>query len=375
MKYQLEHHSNQEARCSWCWHTIPASAEPHSVVKTVSPPHMEMHFHNHCWQEYKAVSGAELEARGSHWRGWKPERIEALRMWVHQDRQAFARGLGIGVDRLQRVMLGKESLSAGILIALKRMANKSAFERSLEQSIDWGDRRAGFCLRMHMGLSQLAMSKTVGCEIHTVRAWEARGVPRRSLRIWGILNRLAAKHNFDGAMVLPDREWTVELLKAAIEKSERTKAAWALAAGCSRVRFLQWSNGEVPIKRDACWFITKAATQFELPLPPAVNVTRPKKDAGPKWTIETLLKLGTAPDRTIAEELGRRTGTVKEMRQRLGIKALKRKDWDGQRRPCPISQEELERRWDELKAQERVKNKIRRGTMEQEEVEARELLE
>jgi len=361
------HYETCEGRCAWCWAPLPR-AEPHAVVTAARPPHLRLDLHAPCWDVYRAVSGVDLGPVGSS-RDWTPPKIEALRVAAGLTVRAFAKQIGISEPNYRRLLSGDEAVfGPGVRNRTRQLAAVTRYES--RSPIDWGDPRAAFCLRMHLKMTKGAFARAVGASDHSVPIWDREGVPGRSVRAWGRLTRLAAKNRFDAAQVVDDRLWTSERLAAAVGASGKSLGAWAAAAGFSYQALQQWAAGTRPIHREAAWGLTRAATEFGVEPPPPGRVgyrkgqwTAERKPLSAedearrldalresRWTVEALRRLGTMPDREVAHRLGRNRNSVALMRRSLGIPAVDARYWDGAERPCPLSDAEVQRRWDEARA-------------------------
>lgn len=364
-KYHLSYEAT-DGRCAWCWERLPA-AEPHAVVSASRPPHLVLHFHNPCWDAYRAVSGVDLGPVGSS-DGWTPERLETLRIGSGMSRRAFCGQLGITEGTYARILAGDAAaFGPGVRNRVRRFAAVARFDS--QSPIDWSDRRAVFCLRMHCGLKPSEFARLIGASVQQLPIWERGGVPVRSVRTWGRLAALARKRGFDASSVVDDRLWTTDHVKAAIKASGRSNRVWAVAAGCSQQAIQQWRAGSRPIHREAAWKLSRAAQDLGVELPPpglvgyrkgAWSVKRTPSEEQEskrlealreaKWDIETLRLLGTRPDRVLAAAIGKSRNSVATMRRALEIPVIDARTWDGQVQPQVLSDDELSRRWGLAKA-------------------------
>jgi hypothetical protein len=123
-----------------------------------------------------------------------------------------------------------------------------------------------------------------------------------------------------------------------------------------------------------------AATRFGAPLPPegvvafrkgTWTVARQKlapeheakrlaalKEA--KWTLDMLMALGTMPDKVLAENVGKTRNAVMQMRKHLSVPGVDVRSWDGRVKPALYSREELQRRWDAFREDQRRRAAERR---------------
>lgn len=368
--YELSYQT-APGRCAWCWEPLPA-AETHTVVTAARPPHLELHFHHPCWDAYRSTSGVKLGPVGSS-HDWTAERIETLRIGAGMTLRAFAKELGVTESTYRRILAGDESaFGPGVSTRLRRFASVARFES--KSPIDWSDPRALFCLRMHLRLRKGALARAIGTSDQQIAVWDRDGVPRRSVRTWGRLARLAAKQKFDASMVVDDRLWTPELLREAIERSSRSIYQWGAAAGWSYQAVQQWAAGTRPIHREAAWGLTRAAVEFGQPLPQEGVVgyrkgawSRERRPLSPeheakrlaalaesKWTLDLLRQLGTMPDRELAVRLGRTRNSVAIMRRTLGIASVDARYWDGSILPQQLADDEILSRWEVAKVRFRT---------------------
>lgn len=224
--------------------------------------------------------------------------------------------------------------------------------------IDWTRPEAVFSLCQHAGWTASELARRLGlADQHAVAAWWQRGC-RRPAR-WGpVLDRLAAEAGFEAAGVLPDLAWTPARVRRAWRASGLTGAAFARAAGLFRRRLSYACHGPLRITRATAWQLTRAALALGLPLPPAGRrqpvrrgsparpLARRPPAAGPPWTRDELAVLGTVPDREAARLLGTRSKVaVWHQRRLLGIPRVPGPAWDGTPRPCPVTLDEVLRRY------------------------------
>jgi transcriptional regulator with XRE-family HTH domain len=379
-RYDLRYET-RGGRCAWCWGVL-GQTESHTVVRALAAPHLELRFHHRCWPAYKSLSGVAAGAVGLGG-DWDPPRLERLRLHAGMDVEAFARHLGASADSYRNVMAGDASaLGPGLLSRAKALAVQVRFEQ--DHVIDWTRGEAVFCLRMAQGWSLREMARQVGCSAQQLQVWQWRGVQARSVRTHGRLTALARQHGFDAGMVLAHRLWTREYFVRLVEenKDRLTYRSWSLASrGASRQAVLQWANGSRKITPESAWHLTQAALRLGLPLPPAGMVplrkgawSEERKPPSPegearrlealreaKWTLESLGRLGTVPDRVLAREVGRSRGSVAIMRRALGIDAVDVRGWDGAVRPPPLAPDELQRRWDASRERARERQRLQRG--------------
>lgn len=355
-------------RCCWCWEPMSAT-ESHTVVRARSSPPLELRFHHRCWPTYLALSG--LQARPVGVAGdWPPERLERLRLHNGMDVRTFAARLGVTEHTLRRILCGDSTaLGPGVEGQIKHLAVQSRFERS--DPVDWTQGEAVFCFRMERGWNLSAMAIEVGCSAQQLQLWQWSGVPERSVRTHGRLSTLARKYGFDAGMILPHRLWTHEFLREVMDHhGERYPvSAWALAGRVNQGTLRQWLRGERNIVPESAWHLTRAAITLGLPLPPEGLVPlrkgawaesgcrltveqlerRKRAQQEARWSLDTLRLLGTLPDRELARQLGRSRNSVSIMRRELDIPVVDVRDWDGQPRPQTVSDEELQRRWQDYR--------------------------
>ncbi len=227
-RYDLTH-ERAAALCAWCWEPIDAVGA-HAVVRRGGA--VELHFHHRCWPVYRSLSGIEGAEAAALYREWRPERIESLRLHAGLTLVQLAGRLHVQVERLVQVLRGSRRLGRKPLARLRSLAVDARFERTEEAGvIDWSDRRAVFCMCARLRWTGGDLARRLGVKDDTVTAWWDRGVPRTSVRFRSALTRLAREHHFDAGMLVDDRLWTPELLRAAVQKSGLTRAAFAAAGG------------------------------------------------------------------------------------------------------------------------------------------------
>ena len=270
-------------------------------------------FHGPCWDAYKSVSEIDLGPVGSS-HDWTPERLETLRIAAGMSMRTFTVQIGVTESTYRRVLAGDASaFGPGVRHRVRQLAAVTRFDS--KSPIDWSDPRALFCLRRHLGLGVGAIARELGCSDQQVSVWDRNGVPRRSVRTWGRLARLAARKRFDSATIVDDRLWTKRLSRRGDPALGPVKPC----LGCGG-RILGGSHpavgiGDVPIHREAAWGLSRAAVAFGIALPSVGRVSLRKgqwsearKPLAPeheqkrlaalsesKWTLETLRLLGTVP--------------------------------------------------------------------------------
>ena len=374
IRYETRH-----ARCAWCWREIPAT-DTHTVISAKTSPPLTLRFHRQCWDAYRALAPVELGAVGTG-TTWTIQSVEELRVRSGKTVERFAPEIGLSADSYRLLMRGRDDLlTIGTITRLNSLAIRL---RAAQSRIDWSDSRALFNLRMHLGLSQGRLAKQIDASSQQVTLWDKQGVPKRSIRTWGRLSALAERSGFDAGMILDDYLWTRELIQEAVEASGRSRLAWATAGRCSRQSIQQWLAGTRPILRPAAWHLTRAAIALGVELPakgscgynryPATRKRLSDADEAKRlaalkearWTIAQLIELGTAPDRVIAEHLGKSRNSVAIMRRAMGIPAIDLRYWDGQRVEHAVTAEEIQQRWDVFRDDVRRKAEQRRLDVEQ----------
>ena len=378
-RYDLRYET-RGGRCAWCWEAL-SETDSHTVVRPLAAPPLELRFHHGCWSAYRALSGVEAGAVGVGG-DWPPERVERLRIHAGMTVDNFARHVGASADTLRRILAGDErALGPGILARVKSLVVETRFERA--DHVDWTRPEAAFCFRMERGWSLGEMAREVGCSAQQLQKWQWEGVPARSVRTHGRLTALARRHGFDAGMVLEHRLWTHDYVARLVGENKHrfTYQTWAKASGgASRQAVLQWANGSRKIVPESAGHLTQAAVRLGLSLPPiglvplrkgawaeehrplspGDEVKRLERLRESKWTLDTLARLGTVPDRVLARELDRSRNSVAIMRRALGVAAVDARDWDGRRRPAPLPTDELRRRWDAFREQVRQRQQEQR---------------
>lgn len=348
------------ARCAFCFRTILA-LKKHVVVLSQEEPPAELHFHIHpCWDQFRRTSPAGF---GEAWkrqlkqeRDWTPERIEHLRGAMGKTHRDFRALLRISSGRLAQIMDGMEgALTLGLLVNLSRLAVMYQIDQPRDCRIDWTAPQSVFSLRMKSKMTKAAFCADVGIAKPTISNWEKYGVPTSSFRAWNKLTRYAKRVKFTVRDVVPDRDWTRERLIEAFEASKTTLAEWAKLSTCSYQMLFYLHTGQRMASRDLCHRLTKTAMRFRLKLPPEKLFHDPRSQRGGNfepWSIETVMRLGTVPDRILAKELDRSSASVREMRQNLGIPICAAATWNGRPRRPRYSQDEVERKWTAFRAAE-----------------------
>lgn len=360
-KYSLEHRRGGGSRCAWCWEATATGIEAHVVVSTKKEPHLELHFHRECWEQYRNLSLVELHASGAPVLAWTPQRLEALRLHSGLSLDELAKQIGVGRDRVIAFLQGDiKALSKWALTKLRHVQGRYHFEGGSSKRVDWSDPRAVFCLRMEMGLSREEFAKRIRNEAPAIARWEKAGIPKRNMLAWSQLSRLAEKEGFDGGQIVEDRAWTTEFLKHSVEASGKSQSHWARVARASRTAFIGWLSGDATITRGAAWQLTRAAQLFKMSLPPVVQDV-PEDEARPRrlWTVDEVLLLGTMPDNEIADRLKRTSLSVRLLRLGLRIPPVSPEDWDGNAVDHGLTKKEVERRWEEHRRSERKRVKAK----------------
>jgi transcriptional regulator with XRE-family HTH domain len=337
--------------------------------------------HHRCFDAYRYTSGLDLAAVGSS-RDWPPERLERLRITLGWDLRRFSRALSVTEGTYHRILKNDASaFGPGVRARVKQLAARHNFES--QSHIDWSDQRALFCLRMTLGWKFNKLARAIGASDQQIGPWERGGVPKRSVRTWGRLAKLAAVNDFEAADVVDDRLWSRDHLRGAISVSGRSNRDWAVAAACSTQAIQQWARGKRPIHREAAWKLTRAASRYGVKLPPVGMVGYRKgtwsKDHQPlapehearrvarlkesRWTLDQLMVLGTLPDRVIAEHLGKTRNSVAIMRRALGIDAVDVRTWNGTPQPQKVGREEMQARWDRFRTDTKERARLARQKM------------
>jgi transcriptional regulator with XRE-family HTH domain len=367
-------------RCAWCWNELPRS-ETHTVVTALSPPVLVLHLHHSCFDAYRYTSGLDLAAVGSS-KDWPPDRLERLRITLGWDLRRFSHALGVTEGTYHRILKNDAAaFGPGVQARVKQLAAKHRFES--QSPIEWSDSRALFCLRMTLGWKHNKLARAIGASAQQIGPWERGGVPKRSVRTWGRLAKLAAANKFESSNIVDDRLWTRKRLQHAIGESGRSNRDWSIAAGCSTQAIQQWATGSRPIHREAAWKLTRAAWRFGVQLPPVGTVgyrkgawSKERRPIAPedearrlerlkeaKWTLDQLMVLGTMPDRVVAEHLGKTRNSVAIMRRALGLDVIDVRTWNGEPRPQKITRKELQARWDRFRDETKERARLIREKM------------
>jgi hypothetical protein len=256
------------------------------------------------------------------------------------------------------------AMTAPIALELRRLTTLHRLDALPLHQIDWSHPDAPFSLRMHLKLTLQGMANKLGKSKHTISDWERAGIPKNSVNAWLRYYELAEASSFDCRHVHKDNQWTPEWLKRLITLSERTRLEWAKRIGVTYQALLMWTLGERGINREHRYHLSRAAFDWNLEMPPEIPMAllqgAPEHD---KWTIESLMLLGTMPDSLLAGKLKRRPATVASMRRRLGIDVVSVKDWDGFYVPQRVPRDVLERRFltlskEHLQAKDRLAKKM-----------------
>jgi hypothetical protein len=178
------------------------------------------------------------------------------------------------------------------------------------------------------------------------------------VRHWARLSQLAQEHHFDAGMLIDDHLWTAETARAALGQSGLTQAGFASLADCHEATIRDALQGRRRINRHMAYYLTRAAVQLRLPLPPKGPIAPKTKTPrpfpyglkGPQgkqvWKPHELEVLGTMPDKECVKALqGRTANAVSRMRKQLGIPRVSKIGWDGKPRPCPVPRAEVLRRY------------------------------
>lgn len=338
MKYELGNET-REVRCAWCWERSGAN-EPHVVITALGSPPLSLRFHRECWPVYRNVSGVELTPKGVTFE-WTPILLEKLRMHCGLTVALFAKRLKIGPQHYQGIMESRFPINADLVNNIRHVAALNRFHA--DTAVDWSDRRALFCLRMHLGLSWEGFASKAGVAPRSVLRWCADGIPPTSLRAWSRFAKLAQNSKFDRGMVVDDRLWTPEYLRIAVEQSGESMRAWDRLAGYKEGGSVQrFVRGGSKILRSSAWRLTRAAAAMGIELPPpgvfAPEVllgsgSRPATNSHNfrHWTAEEIALLGTATDTEIGARLGRRARSVGLKRAALGIPKVYRNEREARR--------------------------------------------
>jgi hypothetical protein len=141
------------------------------------------------------------------------------------DGRRFTRALGVTGGTFHRVLKNDASaFGPRVQARVKQLAARHNFES--QSHIDWLDRRALFYLRMTLSWICDKVARAIGASAQQVGPWERGGVPKRSVRTWGRLAKLAAVNKFSASDILDDRLWTRHCLRAAIDQSGRSNRDW-----------------------------------------------------------------------------------------------------------------------------------------------------
>lgn len=353
-------HETRGGRCAWCFEPICAIGA-HTVIRAVSSPPLELHFHHACWPIYRGLSGIEGAELKALYREWTPQRVETLRLHAGLTLAQLAAKLRLTKERLTAYLSGQASqLGQKPIARLRGLAVDTRFERQEQGGgvIDWSDRRAVFGLCMHCQWTAGELGRRLGVQDTTVTAWWDKGCPKQSVAHWSRLNQLAHEHHFDAGMLIDDHLWTPELLRAALDAGGHTQADLARAAGCHPALIRDAALARRRLNRTMAYHLTRGAIQLGWTLP-AQGCIEPKRrpprpfpggHKGPQggriWRPEELAVLGTMPDKNAAATLPDRTlVAVMRMRRSLGISKVSKIGWDGTPRPCPVPRAEVLRRY------------------------------